>query len=536
MVAEDSDWNWGLFEGIIDTFLLAVAEFNNHFTNDGSLRYTWLSYIPEIYLEVKYVDEDRHNSYWDHLKKRICVALKGLPIVETQDGTLQIPESLMFMDWAKDNHQKPLFGHPGRYVSQKYNTIPVLTQLVRLGVKQPDAAWVLDELRYMNQEGILHDSEHGVSWHNSLARVILQLDRMDSTGVFLSGIRKLPLIPLQDGSWSCAPDESNTIHFPTYRRNLVPSDIRFRLVRLDVMKNTNTWELLQRLGVKDCTPAEVCNRILEIHDAIETCEPGNLIVHVRYIFCARDNVVLPNLHNRLWLVDQDSVLRRGTQLYASSAGRKSASMEENYQLWQLFAEYEKAWFLHPMYLTGLASDEVDRFLSWLKNTTGLANAPRVRAPQLRLEDRSSLHSDFKWLMRIKPDIIVDVMRAYWKEYEHIIDDDLCDSIGLHEVETTGEPTPLCQTFALTPGLQRICAALNVYSSNEEGYSFLLIPPMQIKSYRFLTHFNVGFEENIHFYLWVLCQKGYRDYQSIEQARQLYGKISERMFEDLAVVR
>lgn len=415
----------------------------------------------------------------------------------------------MFLSWAKDRDEQPMFGSNDDYVSSAYpaSVHPVLSLL---GVSTPDSKWVSKKLKDLQRSGSLHDRNRSLAWYSDLAKVILTPRGSTRHSTYISELRNIPLIPLPDGLWSVAPTASSPIYFPQSLGARIPSGLPLTLVEEEACECNHRTELFELLGVKYCDVSNIVKEIVGYHTRFTRANHSDIVGHAKYLYHAKDQLIGDDLKKINFAVADGSFFWKGSGLYTDGPSSR--------ELVELFSGYGDARFLHPDYFQDLLAMEKRRFIDWLKSAAGIATVPHLRTQS------GGLHADFRWLLENRNDRVLDIIRRHWDIYSSKVTSQiklqLADRSFLCQTEN---PVPLRQSFIPLPGL--VQKSREFCGSN--SCSFLVLSGGLPSDWRFLSQFDVGTEDSLDFYLWILEQPGFKVNPSVERAKKLYSEIQSR---------
>lgn len=413
----------------------------------------------------------------------------------------------MFLSWAKDRDGKPIFGSDNGYVSSAYPAT-VDGVLRTLGVGTPDSKWVSRELQRLESSGSLHDRSPSSSWYSDLAKAILEPRKSARHPTYISELRNIPLIPLAGGLWDVAPTESTPIYFPQSLGESIPSGLPLLLVDEEACKCKYRIRLFKLLGVKTCDASDIVKEILKYHEVFERANRSDIVGHAKYLYHAKDQLKKGDLKKIYFAVTGSSSFKR-SDIYTDSLPSTELS--------EIFSEYRDAMFLHPDYFQGLDADEKSRFIDWLKSEADIATVPR-------LTRSDELHEDFRWILDNESHRVLDIIRRHWDVYGPQVTGQIQRKFAQRTfLCQTGDLVALSQSFIPLPELvqksQELCGS--------DSCSFLVLSGCPVEDWGFLSRFDVGTENNLDFYLWILEQPGFKVNPSVERAKKLYSEIQSR---------
>jgi hypothetical protein len=433
--------------------------------------------------------------------------LKTRDVIQTRSGSYACPPSLIFLSWAKDRDGEPIFGSNNGYVSSAYPA-SVKRVLGTLGVGTPDSEWISRELQSLQRSGSLHDKTRSSSWYSDLAKVILTPGKSARHPKYTSELRNIPLIPLAGGSWSVAPTMSTPIYFPQSLGERIPSGLPLLLVDEEACKCEYRTKLFELLGVKSCDASNIVKEIVIYHTTVKRANRSDIVGHAKYLYHAKDQLTGNDL-KKIWFLATGGSFYKGSNLYTDSLPSTELS--------EIFSGYGDALFLHPDYFQDLNADEKSRFIDWLKSEADIATVPR-------LTKSDKLHDDFRWILENKSDRVLDIIRRNWDVYGPKVTGQIQRQFAQRTfLCQTGNLVPLRQSFIPLPELVQKSHEL----CGSDSCSFLVLSGCPLEDWGFLSRFDVGTEDNLDFYLWILEQPGFKVNPSVERAKKLYSEIQSR---------
>jgi hypothetical protein len=417
----------------------------------------------------------------------------------------------MFLDWAHDRHGKPMFGNMCDYVSPEYPA-SVREALLLLKVTAPNWKWVCDKLLELHDGGLLHVRMQSKEWCSDLAKIIIEQHERWDNWKHANDLKRIPLIPLTNGSWRCPPSEDDPIYFPASSGATIPPGLPLSLVDEEACSCPRRRKLFRLLGVKDCNIPNIVEQILDYHSKLSMAFPSHLVAQVKYLHKMRGHLRVLDMNKIYFACCASEHLQKGISTYADiSVGGELA---------QLFAGHSKAHFLDSHYFAGLDPSESDEFAKWLSETAGVALAPRITT------NPYELHGDFKWLLNNKRDQVLAILHQNWNLYsESMTSEHRRVLAGYRFGCRSGRQVALRDTYISLPMLMEKANELG----NADNCEFLVLPTDNPKDWEFLSCLYVGVKEGLDFYLWVLNQVGFKEHGDIEKSKQLYLAIQSRAF-------
>jgi hypothetical protein len=446
------------------------------------------------------------------MTKSIREHLSSTFTIKDQTGCVRRPKDLMFLDWACDREGEPMFGSKSDYISQDYPD-KVREAILWLGVTAPDWDWVCNNLKDLHNKKLLDSKMQSAKWCSDLARVILESVKPNDAK-YARDLRGIPLIPLTDGTWRCAPSKDDPIYFLASLGARIPPGLPLSLVEENASACPMRKKLFRHLGVKDCDVPSVIELILAYHTKLTSARPDHIIAQLKYLYEKRDHLQDGDME-KIHFVSSPPIsqLLKGTSIYAniSSGG----------ELEQLFSGCSKVRFLHKDYFVGLKSTERRMLAEWLRQTASVALAPRFIAASSH-----EIHADFKWLLDNRSDQVLATLRQHWTIYREIITPKARDTLANHEF--------LCWSGS-TAALEKTRIPLRTLVRKTKTYGtvrncdFLTLPSGDPEDWEFLSNLRVDLDDGLNYYLWVLCQSGFQNHVDVDKSKKLYLKIQSRAF-------
>jgi hypothetical protein len=418
----------------------------------------------------------------------------------------------MFLDWACDRDGDPIFGSKRDYISRHYPDT-VREAISWLGVTAPDWDWVCNELKDLHNKGVLVNKMQSTAWCSDLASVILKSVQPNDRK-YARDLKEIPLIPLSNGEWRCAPSKESPIYFPASLGATIPPGLPLSLVEERASACPTRKKLFRLLGVKDCDVPSVVERILAYHTKLKSAQVGEIIAQLQYLYKMREHLQLGDMHKISFACSSPkSRLLKGTSIYVdfSSGG----------ELKQLFSGCSKISFLHKDYFVDLDATERAALAEWLHQTAGVALVPRF------IETFShELHADFEWLLANKNEEVLATLRQHWNVYGNIITQEAKETLANHEFLCwSGSVIALQETRI--PSARLLNKARTFCKARR--CNFLTLANGEPEDWEFLSNLGVALDDELPFHLWVLSQPGYQDHKDADKSKKLYLEIQSRAF-------
>ncbi|KAJ4288734.1 hypothetical protein N0V88_007268 [Collariella sp. IMI 366227] len=273
-------WNLELCRGIRDAFLAAIKRFASMPPRKiGSeqrrkgLCFTWPKYLGRT---------PRDNSFWDDLHASIMNHLRYTPILLPRNPqfSFRTPETLRYVPDKYRYGWGTLFdslsnGYGDGHLAFEYDD--VWYELSQLGVQLLS----LDELctefeQWVAQVGAAGLQNQPLLWHEQISRLFCDSQFLRTR------LRKLPIIPLRDGSWAKA--ESGRVFLDFNSEDNVPEGLDISIVDPTASQNRARRQFFKFLGIMEYTPLQVCNVIIKLHRDLDNRTEKKLISDAAYLF------------------------------------------------------------------------------------------------------------------------------------------------------------------------------------------------------------------------------------------------------------
>ncbi|KAH9928331.1 uncharacterized protein B0H18DRAFT_1118012 [Fomitopsis serialis] len=222
----DSKWNLSLFDGVTETFLHAVEQFQQ----DPVLRYSWMRFIP-IHAQ----------SAFSAVAEGMIARLQTREVLLSVDGRYRRPEDVVTIPKGlRINRTEPLI--PPQY-------------LLSLGVKALSDQHFLDGLTAMDRANVIGAQTE--QWHNIVCAHLSDMPRIK--GKFSQQILDLRLLPLNDGSWRPAREAEQYVFMSEMD---MLQDMEFKCIANDVKEHSARYAFFQLLGVRRADTNLIATKIL----------------------------------------------------------------------------------------------------------------------------------------------------------------------------------------------------------------------------------------------------------------------------------
>lgn len=399
-----------------------------------------------------------------------------------------------------------------RYLSLRYPawTIPALHILE---VSTLSNEQFLNDLGGMIAADPVSFRSHPEDWHASLASSLVPFT---SNKAYMNDLRKIPLVPLTDGSWVSA-DTDPVFFVGDLQLNNFPIGDAISIVDPQVAASVNRRNLFRSLGIKTVERAQLCSYICEAHSA-PTFEPekwttGQLVAQATLMF---QSAFRPPKGADLWFATSDNGRCKGSRLYfRGQYGKDSCTA-------RVFQQLEKNFpILHPDYAACRPGDK--SWHSFLTDSLHLSAIPRLVSLAKADSKPFRLSDEFRYIFRIcHPSDVLGVLNEHWHTYSRWLEADgsamLLNDIADVTVRTSSGPTLL--RYTVLPGLdQRL---------NSDHIPILEFdrPVNELQKER-LSRFGIAVFAGVQYYLSCLKSISTQFRPDIDSLSYIYEQIQER---------
>ncbi|KAF4973514.1 hypothetical protein FSARC_211 [Fusarium sarcochroum] len=250
--------NIDLLDGICDTFMQAMMKFCQH----SDMQYTWMRYLPNK-------DGDAYDSFWSQLVEKIEFRIRTTPLIRPDSGgSLQLITKLRQPRPSYADQQNNLLlrdVEPELSLSRHYmaQDVSTLNNYGMSGFFWKDFVNMVQQDLASNSSWIkLRTSDQYLQ-----SKVASKLDhflRETQHETTRTSIRRLPILPLQDGRWVAAT-VGIQMYFPDTEGLSIPGDLQFNLISSDWAARSESRDLFSRLGVRSLRVDRVREAILQRH-------------------------------------------------------------------------------------------------------------------------------------------------------------------------------------------------------------------------------------------------------------------------------
>jgi hypothetical protein len=513
----DSARNADILTGVAKVFRDAVLDFSR---SDSLLRHQWMRFLPS---------GNGLDKFWGTLPLNIIDLLKQEAILYPYASLEpRQPNDLRTLPISHlDQSGAPLFeDRPGvnrKYLSLQYDSKDIKILRKAFGLQDISDMQMFHRIKQDldSQSSKLKALDADEDWHSRAADLISSI--LERSPEAAGRIRDLCLIPLIDGQWVNASE--NELYFPSESGPEIPRDL---VTTIDprAIRNVSRKKMLTKLGVTRCSTKEVIERVWTcyLRDA-GASDLSCSMAHLSYLYWNYERVEDPRF-SRLWLYDRNEkkVTSRQKLMYLQS--------DDEYGPHELFRAIQHPTdprksvpecpvpFINPAYMD-LFPPSTQRhelsWISWLETALGVRRIPRLKF------EGGSLSTEFRHIIKYRPDKVIGTLERHWKIYENDISPAIKDSLSQAEVACyQTKPRVLNSTYLPLPGLKEKVQNLGIF----QDFPFLEISDASeerrlLRKWRFLEEFGVGFEDDLHFYVEILEQHEALKRQSWDSEDQDY---------------
>jgi len=335
-------WNQRLRDGLVDAFTAAVRAFVE---NDGAMRYIWPFYVPD----------SETSAFFRPARDGILRALTECPVLESVSGEMLPPSKLVYVDpkyafLDHENNKQPFTltsKTATKYLSMRYPAWSI-DSILSLGVLRLTDRAFLEDLEAMIAADPKGFQSRTVDWHQELAKVLLPLSRLDMLRSFL---RRLPIVPLSDGTWVSA-SRNPVFSSSSLRLSQLPSSLSLLVVDPQASANASRRLLYQSLGISEISSPLMCRYIVDAHNSPgfkpEQLTRVDLISHATYLF--QSSWQPPeDMNVDLWFATTDGGRCKGSKLYIRGDYKPNSATARVFEkLRQRYPTIRDNYFLGPI--------------------------------------------------------------------------------------------------------------------------------------------------------------------------------------------
>ncbi|KAI7204507.1 hypothetical protein KC324_g744 [Hortaea werneckii] len=360
-ILQQNKWNDAVVDATVTLFAKCVDAFN---TKD-LLKHAWPRYAKS--------QGNARGTIFQGFFKKLCTHLRSRKVLQSQDGSLEMPGGLSIVPLDYMDGPKPLVVVPGRlhtYLSPTYRTNDLSDlQISTLGPRE--------FFNIVNRYAEF--SKQPEAWHMKLAKTLLRAGSHYA--------RVMPLIPMSDGKWIAS--DKGKFYFPEVAEGMsIPNGIEVAMISSEV-KDPDRRELFTEPGASKLRITEVFELILNQHKKAShsnkawSCEQA--VEHARFLYSASSRPRSYTFKD-FRLYGSDNKLHVAEDLYMDDP--KSTTIMST-----LFGKSNaRTVFIHPRYFDTSVTEVSSSWFNWLKNEVGVNTLPRLTRPGYHISP------EFHWLI------------------------------------------------------------------------------------------------------------------------------------------
>ena len=462
------------------------------------------------YLPSKTVFE----PFWAQLLPQIVRLLKETRVLRPwSGGPLKRPDQLKRVpDYCLDEAGEPLFKDTTdeAYLSAKYEwsdfellNVLAVDQLNFWDISTRVSADLED------RSSKWKSSTTGYEWVTRSATMLQRFYVQGSVSEAI-GVKALPLIPLQSGSWVSA--DSGSFFHPDSDHVPIPTDLGLRLVDPQGLKHPARESLFMHLGLRNCVTKDVVALILKKYNSWSNVPPQSSVSHLRYLYwhLPKDARDLPKT---IYLKDQESrpiyrsFVTYGREIIVDDLYFETDERYEAKQLVKSSSEINLPGFplhyINQAYIGAMPSDARRYDMSWegwLENSAGVRRIPRLVKSSISI----ALSDLFLYILKWRNCELMGTMKAHWASYKDLLAPPVTRVMREAAVPCdNGIDAPLRTTYLPLPKLKKVCKNFEI----DQEMPFLKLPDdidaEAQNDWKFLNIFDVGYKADSRFYLDIL---------------------------------
>ncbi|KAF2232981.1 hypothetical protein EV356DRAFT_487514 [Viridothelium virens] len=508
-VEHGKSWNHALLKYTIELFSMGVSRFNK----ENIAKYSWPRFTRSL--------ASNNGTVFESLLPDIVNHLRTMPVLESQAGTLQAPQTLAYVpELFTDGGTPPVPLLATAATLHQYLATPYSYHDVwSLGVTEITAAAFLEGLRSYIFNSSTAFKSRPPDWHARVARAL----RCKYSSA--KKLKNIPFIPLRNGTWISW--NGGDFYFPSSTGGLqVPGGIDVPVIAQDAVNDSDRLDFYRWLGAKELTPREICSRVMKEH-AIHPKAYGkwtrNIVIeHAWYLFLVSRNLVIDKPRD-LWLAVEDMPsLQKAGSLYLAIDNEFSIAK---------FVPKGVVQYVDPAYHTYGPDHLSGEWIAWMRDTLGVNTIPK-------LVGGTTMTPEFSHIIQKTPSqSFLRLMVANWDIYANLgfysisVRETIASSIVDCRVGSKSARYPLQDTFLPAPTLLNAPFAKDILP-------FVLLDDQNSPQWFKLSHFGVCTTLNVKFFLGLLT--GLSENASLrptkEEIMRIYEQIQARYHENPDLVK
>jgi hypothetical protein len=457
------------------------------------------------------------TDFFKRLESATLKLLSSAVILESLAGNLSMPSNLRYVpeDFTYEDRLPLICSDKTKptYLSHKYSAEDSL-ELSCIGVRSLSTEEFLADLRDFILEKPQDFQNMPNSWHSHLSKVLVKLINDD---IVKSAISRLEIIPLRNGQWVSALQESICLSNPSDSL-IIPNGLKFYEISPITRHHESRRILFVLLGVKSFSKDLVCDAIIKAHEDPqfypESRERHDLISHIVFLYKANWR----NTHNHdVWLATESGPPQHGSNVYLDSV--------ESYSAKNSFIDNRNTFaFLHEDYSQAFVPDDGD-WKTWFMANLNVEQYPRLVFPSVGPE--FTLSKDFQVLLDTCPPVqVLLLLRDHWSHYSKWIihDENLAaDASKVKLTEKLSSMRVICRGGGEARLDQTVIPLKDIDHENITSTLLLDIPEPEDPRWRYLHHFDVTAESGPNSFIQNLRQLKASE-TSLKGVSELYRQI------------
>ena len=367
------------------------------------MKYTWPYYLPAG--EV--------SDFFQPARVSILQRLKDAKILESCARRLAKPSELIYVPSQFVDAKSRPFSLCNRsteiYLSRKYPEWAI-DSICSLGVgKLSPEAFLLDLGTYISTEAESFQ-KRPLTWHSQLAKALLPFTTDTKLKELLNNLR---IIPLQNKKWTAR--NAQRIFFPTKFNSMnPPSSLNILLVQTAAATSPDCRKLFTALGVKEYDAFDICNMIIDIHNA-PSFDPksltlSQLISHTAFLY---KSSWPPRKNSELWFATTKDDRCQGSMLYIPEAAENDSPAARVFK--QLIKKFP---VIHDDYRKCFPTDSA--WPRWIAETFNLSNVPHLVTSTQYARFQLSPEFRFMFISCTSSDVL-QILVENWHHYSSWLD-------------------------------------------------------------------------------------------------------------------
>ncbi|PMD47662.1 hypothetical protein L207DRAFT_415975, partial [Hyaloscypha variabilis F] len=520
-------WNRALRDAVAEAFLQSIHHFNK-----GKLKYIWPYYLPST--------STGSSSFFEPVVASILSELRESFVFESCAGIMVKPSSLKHvpLNPFADGEGKPFTLGPqteASYLSLKYPAW-VVEAIGAIGVSQLSPQEFLQDLSSAVKQDPTTFHTRSATWHSQLSETLVKLG---TDAELLTIIQDISLIPLNDGTWTCA--KGHAIFLSKSETSLeIPGGIEVFVLDSTAEADPNRRKLFTSLGVKSWEAPEICRLILQVHASPDfdpkSLTRNQLISHAMFLYKASWQ---PPKTSDLWFATMQGECCLGRKLYIPG------SIAADSPAGRIFAQLQKKFsVIHKDYLEASTLDA--DWPLWLVSNLDHIGPPveDTQSEEVKNDEKLfTLSEEFEFMFsECRTSDVLQLFRDNWHYYSKWIEgahmkwqhgaflaarSHLKSTLGVSRVQSAAGPLPLQET---------VLPKIDIELDEEALIPALDINNAQHPEWALLSNFGVLMKGDINYYLRCLIAISDGPSPNVDKVAYIYEQIQTRYRENEDIIR